>query len=137
MNKLNSFLYETIAYYANFHSDEPYIVAKNLPCDVIKEYASLRMEDDELIFLTETDQQDMTQVIMNHFKANCDDTLLDLDEAISNAAIKYYLPQLQEDLNHNLSIYRQEMLIEAGYSKTQCNQTGEIRYTKGTRRTYL
>jgi len=137
MNKYSKemamFIDETIS----FHSDRSgFVEVKSLPCSVIKEFAAICMEssDDEIVFLTEADQSEITKLIVQHFKKEDDDTLFDLDEYISNEAIKYYTPVLEEMLESVSTKNMQNVLESNGFHMITDRDNGENHWINGSRR---
>ena len=137
MNKytkeMSMFIEETIS----FHSDRNgFVEVKSLPCSVIKEFAAICMEstDDEIVFLTECDQSEITNLIVQHFKKEDDDTLFDLDEYISNEAIKYYIPLLEEMLESVSTNNMQSILVNNGFHMITDKDNGENHWINGSRR---
>jgi hypothetical protein len=143
MNNFNEtvseFLDEVISDYATGLNHRVSVDVDKLPCSVIKEFAAICMEDgdDEMVFITETEQSDLTHIIAAHFKKDDDDTLFDVDEYISNAAIKYYLPTLKDLLNEKLGSRNQECLIGSGFERYVDQDNGEANWVNGTRRVQL
>ena len=135
-NETSMFIEETISY----HSDRRgFVDIDALPDHVIKEFASICMEfsDDEITFLTEADQSDITNLIVQNFKKEDDDTLFDLDEYISNEAIKYYKPILEEMLTSLSLESRQIHLEDNGFHIITDKDNGENHWVNGSRRAAL
>ena len=127
------FIDETIS----FHSDRNgFVDVDKLPCSAIKEFAAICMEtsDDELVFITESDQSELTKLMIQHFKKEDDDTLFDLDEYISHEAVKYYMPILEEMLESVSSHNMQTILESNGFHMITDRGNGENNWINGSRR---
>jgi hypothetical protein len=135
---MSDFLDEVISDYGT-GINHRFVDIEKLPCSVIKEFAAICMEnsDDEMIFITETDQTELTTLMISHLKKDDDDSLFDLDEYISMAAIRYYKPQIKELLAEKLDIQNAEGLIDSGYESYVDRDNGETHWINGSRRVQL
>ena len=136
---MSDFLDEVISDYGTGINHRLYVDVEKLPCSVIKEFAAICIEssDDEMIFITETDQAELTSIMISHLKKDDDDTLFDLDEYISLAAIRYYKPLLKELLAEKLDIQNAEDLINSGFESYVDRDNGETHWINGSRRVQL